>query len=39
MHIPCTQGRRDFQPDEAGADHDGIFRVFGGLDDGATVGE
>ena len=39
MHIPCPQGRRDFQPDEAGADHYGIFCVFSGLDDGATVSE
>ena len=39
VHIPCTQGRRDFQPDEAVADHYGIFRVFSGLDDGATLGE
>ena len=39
IHIPCTLGCRDFQPDEAGADHYGIFRVFSGLDDGATIGE
>ena len=39
MHIPRTQRRRDFQPDEAGPDHYGIFRVFSGLDDGATVVE
>ena len=39
LDVARAQRGRDFEADEAGAEHDGAARRLGALDDGAAVGE